>query len=351
MEFNVDDYIYDRTKERIGRVISSTHLSVEYAPLLGINGNCPSTLKTFSPKSSVEPLTINHLKQIKGFVRVEIYGSRELALFDKALDYTETTYQYAMSYAGHHKEQATYAILNNDAKHVTYCQIKSANMYIPAKKILLNNEPKMGLDLGQGKDHQAYETHYYRTAPFINNNYIATVKINDKYADVNDAGIVDLSGFNLKFTIKKEEENKMTELKTLDTKKLSKLIIDEDNRKVTALCNEGTPYKKATVAVQSKDDTFDKYVGAAVAIAYQFFGSKAEFRKFVDEKAQDLKKIAEEKAAKKKQHLEELEKAKAKKAEREAKKKELPEPTDEQIAAFIKKIFGKEYKKQIKKSK
>ena len=50
MEFNVDDYIYDRTKERIGRVISSTHLSVEYAPLLGINGNCPSTLKTFSPK-------------------------------------------------------------------------------------------------------------------------------------------------------------------------------------------------------------------------------------------------------------------------------------------------------------
>ena len=100
----------------------------------------------------------------------------------------------------------------------------------------------------------------------------------------------------------KEKEKDMIILKNgfKSTKELKQLVINEDEGIVTAVgeilttLNDDTT-KSVTLAKTSKDDEFDKYVGAALAIAYQLFGSKTQFRKYVDNEAKYIKQIKEKK--------------------------------------------------------
>ena len=79
------------------------------------------------------------------------------------------------------------------------------------------------------------------------------------------------------------------------SKTLKQIVINEEEGIVTAITNnyEG---KVVTLAKTAKGDEFDPYVGAALALAYQLFGSKTQFRKYVDEKAKKLSDIKEKKA-------------------------------------------------------
>ena len=79
-------------------------------------------------------------------------------------------------------------------------------------------------------------------------------------------------------------------MKITENKDLTQIIIDEDRKTVTAIAEERTsfakafgldPRKRVTVSKASENDEFDKYVGTALALVYQFFGSKEEFHKFV----------------------------------------------------------------------
>ena len=118
----------------------------------------------------------------------------------------------------------------------------------------------------------------------------------------------------------KEKETKMrylvekldptnTDVVEKDVKKeIKQIVINEEEGIVTAIANNAGyhhhgDFKTVTLAKTSKDDEFDKYVGAALAIAYQLFGSKTQFRKYVDNEAKYVKQIKEkkEKAKQKKQ--------------------------------------------------
>ena len=96
-------------------------------------------------------------------------------------------------------------------------------------------------------------------------------------------------------------------MKITENKDLTQIIIDEDRRTVTAIAEERTafakafglyPRKRVTVSKASENDEFDKYVGTALVIVYQLFGSKEEFHKFVreNELVNDIKKKKDAKA-------------------------------------------------------
>ena len=151
-------------------------------------------------------------------------------------------------------------------------------------------------------------------------------------ADKKDAN--DLTKEELKEVLQKANKEKEVEkMKITENKDLTQIIIDEDRKTVTAIAEEHTALTKAfgldarkrvTVAKASEKDEFDKYVGTALAIVYQLFGSKEEFHKFVreNELVNDIKKKkeAKEKAKAEREAIEE--KAREKKAAKKAKEAE-----------------------------
>lgn len=121
----------------------------------------------------------------------------------------------------------------------------------------------------------------------------------------------------------KEKEEKMIKLtKDGKSREITQIVINEEEGIVTTVGNklgllpvvikkdkDGKEYnendpKVVTMAKTAEGDEFDKYTGAALALAYQLFGSKTQFRKYVDNEAKYIKQIKEKKEkakAKKKQ--------------------------------------------------
>ena len=121
----------------------------------------------------------------------------------------------------------------------------------------------------------------------------------------------------------KEKEEKMIKLtKDGKSREITQIVINEEEGIVTTVGNklglppvivkkdkDGKEYKEndpkvVAMAKTAEGDEFDKYTGAALALAYQLFGSKTQFRKYVDNEAKYIKQIKEKKEkakAKKKQ--------------------------------------------------
>ena len=143
----------------------------------------------------------------------------------------------------------------------------------------------------------------------------------------------------------------------INNKELKQIIIDKDRKTVTTITETPAPLfgleplKNISVAKASKDDEFDPYVGVAMTLAYQLFGSKENFRKFVRESEliNDVKKNKEarlaEKEANKKAAKEAREKAIARRAE-QAKKDEV---TATDLLEKLSKFFNKPKKTKTKK--
>jgi len=120
-----------------------------------------------------------------------------------------------------------------------------------------------------------------------------------------------------------EKEEKMIKLtKDGKSREITQIVINEEEGIVTTVGNklglppvivkkdkDGKEYKEndpkvVTMAKTAEGDEFDKYTGVALALAYQLFGSKTQFRKYVDNEAKYIKQIKEKKEkakAKKKQ--------------------------------------------------
>lgn len=73
-------------------------------------------------------------------------------------------------------------------------------------------------------------------------------------------------------------------------------IINPESRAVTYLSD----FEDPVIVKTHPEDDFDKYIGAALAYVYAEFGSKTQFRKFVDEHSKELKSREERKEDKKK---------------------------------------------------
>lgn len=63
--------------------------------------------------------------------------------------------------------------------------------------------------------------------------------------------------------------------------KLINILREEEGRK--PLKHTPKPEKVVTISNPVKDDEFDPYIGVALALAYNLFGSKTKFRKYVKE--------------------------------------------------------------------
>ena len=73
--------------------------------------------------------------------------------------------------------------------------------------------------------------------------------------------------------------------KSMGTKKKMSITINEAERVVTVVFPNG----KKAMSRCSKDDKFDPYVGVALCIAAEQFGSKTKFKKYVDEHGKNVK--------------------------------------------------------------
>ena len=73
-------------------------------------------------------------------------------------------------------------------------------------------------------------------------------------------------------------------------------IINPESKVVTYLSD----FEDPVVVKTHPEDDFDKYIGAALSYVYAEFGSKTQFRKFVDEHSKVLKSREERKEDKKK---------------------------------------------------
>jgi hypothetical protein len=74
--------------------------------------------------------------------------------------------------------------------------------------------------------------------------------------------------------------------------KTGKIFFDTKNKTTTYLM----PERRDPVVVKTHlEDEFDRYVGAALAYAYSKFGSKAEFRRWVDDNSKEVKSSQEKK--------------------------------------------------------
>ena len=117
------------------------------------------------------------------------------------------------------------------------------------------------------------------------------------------------------YNIENEKEKKdmlkvenHTKDKNINTE-IKQLVINEEEGIVTSIGESRRVYireedrKIVQMAKTAKGDEFDKYVGAALALVYQLFGSKTQFKKYVDNEAKYVKQIKEkkEKAKQKKQ--------------------------------------------------
>lgn len=70
-----------------------------------------------------------------------------------------------------------------------------------------------------------------------------------------------------------------------ETSKKMSITINEEKQIVTVAFPNG----KVAMSRCSKDDKFDPYVGAALCIAAELFGSKTKFKKYVDEHGKKVK--------------------------------------------------------------
>jgi len=101
--------------------------------------------------------------------------------------------------------------------------------------------------------------------------------------------------------IGKTKEKNMNLKVNLLSQELKQVLINEEEKTVTAisektsLCIGDEPKKIVTQSHCHKDDEFDPYVGVALAIAYNVFGSKNNFQKFVENEAKSLTIINEKK--------------------------------------------------------
>lgn len=101
--------------------------------------------------------------------------------------------------------------------------------------------------------------------------------------------------------IEKPKEKNMNLKINLLSQELKQVLINEEEKTVTAisektsLCISEEPKKIVTQSHCHKDDEFDPYVGVALAIAYNLFGSKNNFQKFVENEAKSLAIINEKK--------------------------------------------------------
>ena len=165
-------------------------------------------------------------------------------------------------------------------------------------------------------------------------------------------------------TNKKEKEN---DIMKINDKELKQIIIDEDRKTVTTITTDSQtdiaclfniePKKYVTVAKASKDDDFDLYVGVAMTLAYQLFGSKENFRKFVRENklVKNLKKEREareaaRRAAKVKAE-EDCKKAAARKAKKARRDAEIAAEAFKKISKYINEANKKTKTKKTKTEK
>ena len=164
---------------------------------------------------------------------------------------------------------------------------------------------------------------------------------------------IHISELDAEITSSKGENDVMK----INSKALKQIIIDEDRKTVTAIATDDPsvynhylglePMKYVTVAKAADEDDFDPYVGVAMTLAYQLFGSKENFRKFVRENGlvKNLKKEREARAAAKKEAQEKAEavhkKAVARKAKRAAKKAEKEEVVATELLKQLSKLLNK----------
>lgn len=117
------------------------------------------------------------------------------------------------------------------------------------------------------------------------------------YSEYNQA-IFNTDNYGITY-VESEKENNMDEkcYKFSDgfkSKTLRQIVINEKEGIVTAITGDHDD-KVVTMSKCHEEDEFDPYVGAALALAYQLFGSRTQFRKYVDEKAKKLSVIKEKK--------------------------------------------------------
>ena len=178
---------------------------------------------------------------------------------------------------------------------------------------------------------------------------VIKVELPSDKKDVNDLSKEEFNELIQNANKEKEKDNMK-----INNKELKQIIIDEDRKTVTVITEtpdslrplfglEPKPTKYVTYSKASDEDEFDKYVGVALALAYQKFGSKEEFHKFVRESEliNDVKKNKEAKAAtkeaKKKEAQEAHEKAVARKAKQAQKDEETATELLEKLAKFLNK--------------
>lgn len=200
----------------------------------------------------------------------------------------------------------------------------------------------IGIDFGKDKDHTA--TAIVEEEKRNSLKYAYMKYCNDDTYNLDNL-FRDLDKDN-NLEIKKEKES---DIMKINNKELKQIIIDEDRKTVTTITEEPTPLfgleplKNVTVSKASEGDEFDKYVGVAMTLAYQLFGSKENFRKFVRESEfiNDVKKNKEaklaEKEAKKKAAQEAHEKAVARKAKQAKKDEESATELLEKLSKFLNK--------------
>lgn len=213
---------------------------------------------------------------------------------------------------------------------------------------------KIGIDLGKDRDHTA--TAIVEEEKRNSLKYAYMKYCNDDTYNLDNL-FKDLDKDN-NLEIKKEKES---DIMKINNKELKQIIIDKDRKTVTTITETPAPLfgleplKNISVAKASKDDEFDPYVGVAMTLAYQLFGSKENFRKFVRESEliNDVKKNKEarlaEKEANKKAAKEAREKAIARRAEQAKKDEETATDLLEKLSKFFNKPKKTKTKKETKK--
>lgn len=86
-------------------------------------------------------------------------------------------------------------------------------------------------------------------------------------------------------------------------KKVTTVVVKEDLKNIDILdyILNGKDLPKTNKAIQIKcaeEDEYDPYIGVALALAEAYFGSKRQFRMWVDKRCQIIEKKDKEKTAK-----------------------------------------------------
>lgn len=211
----------------------------------------------------------------------------------------------------------------------------------------------IGIDFSKDKDHTATAIVEEEKRKSLKHAYMKYC--NDDNYNLNlDNLFKDLDKNNNNLEIKKEKES---DIMKINNKELKQIIIDEDRNTVTTITEVPAPLfglepsKNVSVAKTSDKDEFDPYVGVAMTLAYQLFGSKENFRKFVreNELVRNLKKEREAREAAKAKAKEKAEEAKKKAAAKRAKQAENEEETATELLKKLSKFLNKSKKTKTKK--